>query len=70
MFFGSSKRTGPAKRLNCVCLLDANQVVRALPPTQVPLADIYPKGLGIKAFIYTSYTISYLYIVFKNMWFV
>ncbi|KAI7808235.1 von Willebrand factor A domain-containing protein 8 [Triplophysa rosa] len=43
MFFGSSKRTGPAKRLNCVCLLDANQVVRALPPTQVPLAEIYHK---------------------------
>ncbi|XP_057192954.1 von Willebrand factor A domain-containing protein 8 isoform X2 [Triplophysa rosa] len=45
MFFGSSKRTGPAKRLNCVCLLDANQVVRALPPTQVPLAEIYHKDV-------------------------
>ncbi|XP_051566216.1 von Willebrand factor A domain-containing protein 8-like [Myxocyprinus asiaticus] len=45
MFFGSSKRTGPAKRVNCVCLLSANQVVRALPPTQVPLSDIYPKDI-------------------------
>ncbi|XP_073701902.1 von Willebrand factor A domain-containing protein 8 [Garra rufa] len=45
MFFGSSKRTGPAKRVNCVCLLGANQVVRALPPTQVPLTDIYPKDV-------------------------
>lgn len=44
MFFGSSRGTGPAKRLNCVSLVGANQVVRALPPTQVPLADIYPKG--------------------------
>ncbi|KTF83224.1 hypothetical protein cypCar_00026056 [Cyprinus carpio] len=44
MFFGTSKRTGPAKRVNCVCLLGANQVVRALPPTQVPLTEIYPKA--------------------------
>ncbi len=44
MFFGSSKQTGPAKRVNCVCLLSANQVVRALPPSQVPLTEIYPKG--------------------------
>ncbi|KAL0183775.1 hypothetical protein M9458_019471, partial [Cirrhinus mrigala] len=43
MFFGSSKRAGPAKRVNCVCLLGANQVVRALPPSQVPLTEIYPK---------------------------
>ncbi|XP_056108158.1 von Willebrand factor A domain-containing protein 8 [Rhinichthys klamathensis goyatoka] len=45
MFFGSNKRTGPAKRMNCVCLLDANQVVRALPPTQVPLTEVYPKDV-------------------------
>ncbi|KAK7153741.1 hypothetical protein R3I94_007188 [Phoxinus phoxinus] len=45
MFFGSSKRTGPPKRVNCVCLLDANQVVRALPPTQVPLTEVYPKDV-------------------------
>lgn len=44
MFFGSSRRTGPAKRVNCISLVGANQVVRALPPTQVPLTDIYPKG--------------------------
>ncbi|XP_067265112.1 von Willebrand factor A domain-containing protein 8 isoform X1 [Chanodichthys erythropterus] len=45
MFFGSSKRTGPPKRVNCVCLLGANQVVRALPPTQVPLTEIFPKDV-------------------------
>uniref|UniRef100_A0A673I9E9 VWFA domain-containing protein n=1 Tax=Sinocyclocheilus rhinocerous TaxID=307959 RepID=A0A673I9E9_9TELE len=45
MFFGSSKRTGPAKRVNCVCLLSANQVVRALPPSQIPLTEIYPKDV-------------------------
>ncbi|KAL1268230.1 hypothetical protein QQF64_033593, partial [Cirrhinus molitorella] len=45
MFFGSSKRSGPAKRVNCVCLLGANQIVRALPPTQVPLTEIYPKDV-------------------------
>uniref|UniRef100_A0A671LSR2 von Willebrand factor A domain-containing protein 8 n=1 Tax=Sinocyclocheilus anshuiensis TaxID=1608454 RepID=A0A671LSR2_9TELE len=45
MFFGSSKRTGPAKRVNCLCLLSANQVVRALPPSQVPLTEIYPKDV-------------------------
>ncbi|XP_077071835.1 von Willebrand factor A domain-containing protein 8 isoform X2 [Siphateles boraxobius] len=45
MFFGSNKRTGPAKRVNCVCLLDANQVIRALPPTQVPLTEVYPKDV-------------------------
>ncbi|KAG7467129.1 hypothetical protein MATL_G00150010 [Megalops atlanticus] len=45
MFFGGARRTGPAKRTNCVSLLGANQVVRALPPGDVPLADIYPKDV-------------------------
>uniref|UniRef100_A0A4W4EPU4 von Willebrand factor A domain-containing protein 8 n=1 Tax=Electrophorus electricus TaxID=8005 RepID=A0A4W4EPU4_ELEEL len=45
LFFGSSHRSGPAKRVNCVTLVQANQVVRALPPTQVPLGDIYPKDV-------------------------
>ncbi|TRY92386.1 hypothetical protein DNTS_024700 [Danionella cerebrum] len=45
VFFGSSKRTGPAKRANCVSLLAANQVVRALPPSQVPLTEIFPKDV-------------------------
>lgn len=57
MFFGSSKRTGPAKRVNCVCLLSANQVVRALPPSQVPLTEIYPKGKTL--------THSYVHIICK-----
>ncbi|KAK3543698.1 hypothetical protein QTP70_027205 [Hemibagrus guttatus] len=45
MFFGSSRHTGPAKRANCVSLVAANQIVRALPPSQVPLAEIYPKDV-------------------------
>uniref|UniRef100_A0A3B3RZN2 von Willebrand factor A domain-containing protein 8 n=1 Tax=Paramormyrops kingsleyae TaxID=1676925 RepID=A0A3B3RZN2_9TELE len=45
MFFGGSRRSGPAKRVNCVTLLGANQVVRALPPGDVPLSDIYPKDV-------------------------
>ncbi|XP_062861685.1 von Willebrand factor A domain-containing protein 8 [Trichomycterus rosablanca] len=45
MFFGSTRRTGPAKRVNCVSLVGANQVVRALAPSQVPLSEIYPKDV-------------------------
>uniref|UniRef100_A0A8B9HQR7 von Willebrand factor A domain-containing protein 8 n=1 Tax=Astyanax mexicanus TaxID=7994 RepID=A0A8B9HQR7_ASTMX len=45
MFFGSSRQTGPAKRVNCISLIEANQVIRALPPAQVPLADIFPKDV-------------------------
>lgn len=37
-------RSSPARRDNCVGLLSANQVVRALPPGKVPLREIYPKG--------------------------
>ncbi|KAJ8404600.1 hypothetical protein AAFF_G00334630 [Aldrovandia affinis] len=45
VFFGGRQRTGPAKRANCVTLLGANQVVRALPTGDVPLTDIYPKDV-------------------------
>ncbi|XP_061081457.1 von Willebrand factor A domain-containing protein 8 [Conger conger] len=45
VFFGGKHRAGPPKRVNCVSLLGANQVVRALPPGDVPLADIYPKDV-------------------------
>ena len=41
---GAGPRTSPAKRSNCIGLLSANQVVRALPPTRVPLKEIFPKG--------------------------
>ncbi|RVE58198.1 hypothetical protein OJAV_G00206850 [Oryzias javanicus] len=45
LFFRSGVRSSTAKRENCVCLLSANQVVRALPPNKVPLKEIYPKNV-------------------------
>ncbi|CAL8266675.1 unnamed protein product [Lota lota] len=42
---GGGPRAGPAKRSNCIGLLSANQVVRALPPTRVPLKEIFPKDV-------------------------
>uniref|UniRef100_A0A3Q2TY78 von Willebrand factor A domain-containing protein 8 n=1 Tax=Fundulus heteroclitus TaxID=8078 RepID=A0A3Q2TY78_FUNHE len=44
-FFRGALRSDTAKRENCVSLLSANQVVRAIPPTKVPLRDIYPKDV-------------------------
>ncbi|KAL2081742.1 hypothetical protein ACEWY4_023595 [Coilia grayii] len=45
MFFGGGRHIGTPKRINCVTLLTANQIVRALPSSQVPMADIYPKDI-------------------------
>ncbi|KAM6934858.1 von Willebrand factor A domain-containing protein 8 [Xenentodon cancila] len=45
MFFRGGIRSDSAKRSNCVSLLSANQVVRAIPPNKVPLKDIYPKDV-------------------------
>ncbi|KAJ8349982.1 hypothetical protein SKAU_G00251120 [Synaphobranchus kaupii] len=45
VFFGGRHHAGPPKRANCVSLLGANQVVRALPPGDVPLTDIFPKDV-------------------------
>ncbi|XP_056145237.1 von Willebrand factor A domain-containing protein 8 isoform X2 [Lampris incognitus] len=45
MLFRGGPRSSTSKRNNCVSLLSANQVVRALPPNQVPLREIYPKDV-------------------------
>lgn len=44
-FFRGGLRANTAKRDNCVSLLSANQVVRALPPSKVPLKEVYPKDV-------------------------
>lgn len=43
-FLRGGLRSSMPKRHNCVSLLSANQVVRALPPNKVPLKEVYPKG--------------------------
>uniref|UniRef100_A0A8C4IV27 von Willebrand factor A domain-containing protein 8 n=1 Tax=Dicentrarchus labrax TaxID=13489 RepID=A0A8C4IV27_DICLA len=45
MFLRGGLRSSTAKRENCVSLLSANQVVRALPPSKVPMKEVYPKDV-------------------------
>ncbi|KAK5860620.1 hypothetical protein PBY51_022082 [Eleginops maclovinus] len=44
-FLRGGLRSSTPKRNNCVSLLSANQVVRALPPNKVPLKEVYPKDV-------------------------
>ncbi|XP_075419136.1 von Willebrand factor A domain-containing protein 8 [Tenrec ecaudatus] len=44
-FYGGRKKTDPPKQTNCVTLVGANQIVRLLPPGEVPLKEIYPKDI-------------------------
>ncbi|XP_071340245.1 von Willebrand factor A domain-containing protein 8 [Trachinotus anak] len=45
MFLRGGLRSSMAKQQNCASLLSANQVVRALPPSKVPLKEVYPKDV-------------------------
>ncbi|KAM6986427.1 von Willebrand factor A domain-containing protein 8 [Aplochiton taeniatus] len=44
-FFRRGISSSTAKRTNCVNLLPANQMIRALPPNQVPLKEVFPKDV-------------------------
>ena len=53
VFLRGGLRSTTPKRENCVSLLSANQVVRALPPNKVPLKEVYPKGQRSQGSVYS-----------------
>ncbi|XP_069745676.1 von Willebrand factor A domain-containing protein 8 isoform X2 [Narcine bancroftii] len=44
-FFYGSNPAGNMKQTNCITLTEANQVIRAVAPTEVPLSEIYPQDV-------------------------
>ncbi|MGH0175687.1 UNVERIFIED_CONTAM: hypothetical protein FKN15_071107 [Acipenser sinensis] len=43
--FTEDRQSGAVKQTNCVSLLGANQLIRAVPAGDVPLKELYPKGM-------------------------